>query len=198
MRRTAFTVAIIIICGLSTLARTVVGENGLTATQAEVAQDADKNVSQDNGIVTGLELFFESMKFDHVKLYGSYGVSFSVLPWSVCHKTYLGFNFSMGGNWGLHEDANRLIFKVGPAIGCKITDSASFICPLDLNIYWDLVWNPGKNEHEDNVDTGLSLNPALYIGGRHLGIFFGPLVTVPFVSDSDAYFGFRVGLNYKF
>ena len=133
---------------------------------------------------------YSASSFEDVKLSGTYGFSWTMLPWIIAPKLYAGIHFSPSNfNYGLN-DFNYDEIRLGPAIGYYFTPETFMSMPLDIlcDVYF------GDND-EIKTAWGLALAPSVYIG-RKGGVFLGPQFTIVFSRDSKISCGFRAGLYF--
>lgn len=136
------------------------------------------------------EITYSASSFEDVKLSGTYGFSWTMLPWNIAPKLYAGIHFSpLNFNYGL-SDFNYDEIRLGPAIGYYFTPEIFISMPLDIlcDVYF------GDND-ETKTAWGLALAPSVYIG-RKGGVFLGPQFTIGFSGDSKISCGFRAGLYF--
>lgn len=137
------------------------------------------------------ELHYSANSFEHAKMTGSYGFSFMLLPWKLYEKVYAGVYISpLNFNFGLVPSKSAgEAFKLGPAISYYFKPEVFVAMPIAVDCY---VYNMA-----DKAKTAwdLEFSPALYLGSG-MGIFFGPLLYIPFDSNAKASCGFRVGLYF--
>lgn len=111
-------------------------------------------IKEDNTLISDPDEFFErdrkdgafevsfcASSFEDVKLSGSYGLSWTSLPWKLAPRLYAGYHFSpFNFNFGLVDSsmASDLI-KLGPAIGYYFTPKIFVAMPLDIlcDVYFD-------------------------------------------------------------
>lgn len=174
--------------------------------QSAVAVKADGNIAPNNNSMSPedvdpfeaerknsvYELVYSAASFDDVKLTGSYGISFTILPWKMAPQLYGGIHCSpLNFNYGLVDsDYTSSVVKLGPALGYYFTPKMFLAVPLDL--ICDIYTN-GNDETE--TAWGMSLAPTVYIGSGG-GVFFGPQFTIGFEGDSDISCGFRAGIYF--
>ncbi len=138
------------------------------------------------------EVSFCASSFEDVKLSGSYGLSWTSLPWKLAPRLYAGYHFSpFNFNFGLVDSSMTSdLIKLGPAIGYYFTPKIFISMPLNVlcDVYFD---------SDDNTKTawGMSLAPTVYIGSKG-GVFIGPQFTVGFSGDSKVSCGFRAGIYF--
>lgn len=138
-----------------------------------------------------VEVGYFASSFDDVKASGHYGVAWSILPWKIADRFYVGayvspFNF----NYGLvPSDFTTDVIKFGPQIGYYFTPQIAVTLPV--NVLCDVYF--------EGTDTstlwGLEFAPTIYVG-KKFGIYAGPLANVGFYSGSKFDFGFRAGLYF--
>ncbi|MDE6548967.1 MAG: SH3 domain-containing protein [Muribaculaceae bacterium] len=136
------------------------------------------------------EITYAAGSFEDVKLSGTYGFSWTMLPWEIAPKLYAGIHFSpLNFNYGL-SDFNYDEIRLGPAIGYYFTPKILLSMPLDIlcDVYF------GEND-ETKTAWGMALAPAVYIGSK-AGIFIGPQFTVAFSGNSKVSCGFRAGVYF--
>lgn len=166
-------------------------------------QSSSTNVSAFNANNQALDMDFESQRktamyeityaassFEDVKLSGSYGLSWTMLPWEIAPKLYAGIHFSpLNFNYGL-SDFNYDEIRLGPAIGYYFTSQIFVSMPLDVlcDVYF------GDND-ETKTAWGLALAPSVYIG-RKGGAFLGPQFSIGFSGNSKVSCGFRAGIYF--
>ena len=134
------------------------------------------------------EITYTASSFEDVKLSGTYGVSWTMLPWEIAPKLYIGIHFSpLNFNYGL-SDFNYDEIRLGPAVGYYFTPKIFISMPLDVlcDVYF-------SNNAETKTAWGLALTPSIYIG-RIGGVFLGPQFTIGFSGYSKVSCGFRVGI----
>lgn len=136
------------------------------------------------------EITYAAGSFEDVKLSGTYGFSWTMLPWEIAPKLYAGIHFSpLNFNYGL-SDFNYDEIRLGPAIGYYFTPKIFISMPLDVlcDVYF-------SDNDETKTAWGMALAPAVYIGSK-AGIFIGPQFTVGFSGDSKVSCGFRAGIYF--
>lgn len=136
------------------------------------------------------EITYAAGSFEDVKLSGSYGFSWTLLPWEIVPKLYAGIHFSpLNFNYGL-SDFNYDEIRLGPAISYYLTPKIFISMPLDVlcDVYF------GNND-ETKTAWGMALAPAIYLG-KKAGIFIGPQFQVGFSSGSKVSCGFRAGIYF--
>lgn len=134
------------------------------------------------------ELTYTAGSFEDVKLSGSYGFSWSMLPWEISPRLYTGIHFSpFNFNYGLN-DFNYDEIRLGPAVGYYFTPKIFISAPLDVicDVYFD-------TNDKTKMTWGMALAPAVYIGNK-AGIFVGPQFKFGFSGSSKLFCGFRAGL----
>lgn len=138
------------------------------------------------------EVSFCASSFEDVKLSGSYGLSWTSLPWKLAPRLYAGYHLSpFNFNFGLVDSSMTSdLIKLGPAIGYYFTPKIFVAMPLDVlcDVYFD---------SDDNTKTawGMSLAPTVYIGSKG-GVFIGPQFTIGFSGGSEVSCGFRAGIYF--
>lgn len=153
--------------------------------------DAAPYVFEENRKKQTFELQYSATSFGDAKASGSYGFAYTFLPWKVYDKVYAGIYFSpLNFNFGLvPKDLAGDYIKLGPAISYYITPQifVSFPIAVDCYIY----------DFSNNVRTSWALDftPAIYVG-KEMGLFAGPLLSVPFTKGAKTTCGFRVGLYF--
>lgn len=153
----------------------------------EVAEPTDFESERKSGVY---EITYAAGSFEDVKLSGTYGFSWTMLPWEIAPKLYAGIHFSpLNFNYGL-SDFNYDEIRLGPAIGYYFTPKIFISAPLDVlcDVYF------GEND-ETKTAWGMALAPAVYIGSK-AGVFLGPQFTVGFSGDSKVSCGFRAGIYF--
>lgn len=166
-------------------------------------QPSSTNISQANANNQASDMDFESQRkttmyeityaassFEDVKLSGSYGLSWTMLPWEIAPKIYAGIHFSpLNFNYGL-SDFNYDEIRFGPAIGYYFTPKLFISMPLDVlcDVYFG-------DDDETKTSWGLALAPSIYIGSKG-GVFLGPQLSIGFSGDSKVSCGFRAGIYF--
>lgn len=136
------------------------------------------------------EITYVASSFENAKLSGTYGISWSILPWKLAPRLYSGVHFSAPNfNFGL-SDFNYSEIRFGPAVGYYFTPYIFISMPLDVlcDVY------VGDND-ETKTAWGLALAPSVYIG-RKGGVFLGPQFSIGFSGDSKVFCGFRAGVYF--
>lgn len=144
------------------------------------------------------DLYYESMKFNKIKYHSSYGFTVTGLSWPISSNWLTGFTVGMAGNWGMYKDAGTITFKAGPCIGTNINKNLIFTIPLNLVAYFGSHYDPQKDKMVDDFDMGMSITPTIYATEGRLGIFAGPMLTVPFTNNLKTSIGFHLGVSVKF
>lgn len=142
-------------------------------------------------------IYFQSGSFEHVKETGCYGFTGMLLPWRLAGNLYIGFDYSLGFNFGLlPSDFTSVLISVGPALGYYFTSNIFVSLPLDVtcNVFF--------KKDENNKDTtstswGMTLTPMFNIG-KKFGLFVGPMLNWGFSGESKLNCGFKVGLSTTF
>lgn len=153
----------------------------------EISESSDFESERKIGIY---EITYAAGSFEDVKLSGTYGFSWTLLPWEIAPKLYVGIHFSpLNFNYGLN-DFNYNEIRLGPAIGYYFTPKIFLSMPLDLlcDVYL------GNND-ETKTAWGMALAPAICLG-KKAGIFIGPQFQVGFSSGSKVSCGFRTGIYF--
>lgn len=137
------------------------------------------------------EIGYSASSFDDVKFSGSYGFSWTMLPWKVAPQLYAGIHFSPAYfNFGLVDsDYTTDVIKLGPVLGYYFTPKICVMAPLDLMC---VVYFEGN---DTKTSWGMSLTPSIYIGNKG-GVFLGPQFTIGFESGSKFNCGFRAGIYF--
>lgn len=136
------------------------------------------------------EITYVASSFENVKLSGTYGISWSILPWKLVPRLYSGVHFSAPNfNFGLSDFIYGEI-RFGPVIGYYFTPYIFISIPLDVicDVYFD-------DNDETKTAWGLALAPSVYIG-RKGGVFLGPQFSFGFSGDSKVFCGFRAGVYF--
>lgn len=153
----------------------------------EISESADFESERKTGMY---EITYAAGSFEDVKLSGTYGFSWTMLPWKFAPNLYAGIHFSpLNFNYGL-SDFNYDEIRLGPAIGYYFTPKIFVSMPLDVlcDVYF------GDND-ETKTAWGMALAPAVYVGNK-AGIFIGPQFTIGFSGDSKVSCGFRAGIYF--
>lgn len=153
----------------------------------EISESSDFESERKTGMY---EITYAAGSFEDVKLSGSYGLSWTLLPWVIAPKLYAGIHFSpLNFNYGL-SDLNYDEIRLGPAIGYYFTPKVFISVPLDVlcDVYFD-------NSDETKTAWGMALAPAIYLG-KKAGVFIGPQFQVGFSSGSKVSCGFRMGIYF--
>lgn len=174
-----------------------------TDTKEFSSSSSNSALNADNLVLGASDMVFESQRktavyeityaassFEDVKLFGTYGVSWTMLPWAIAPKLYVGIHFSpLNFNYGL-SDFNYDEIRLGPAIGYYFTPKLFISMPLDVlcDVYF------GDND-ETKSAWGLSLAPSIYIGSKG-GVFLGPQFSIGFSRESKVSCGFRAGIYF--
>lgn len=166
--------------------------NDLASNADNMALKETSDVDFESQRITGMyEITYSAGSFEDVKLSGAYGFSWTMLPWKIAPKLYVGIHFSpLNLNYGLSDFTYDEI-RLGPAIGYYFTPKIFISTPLDVlcDVYFD-------DNDETKTDWGLALAPSVYIGGSKAGVFIGPQFTVGFSSGSKVSCGFRAGIYF--
>lgn len=170
--------------------------------QSNIASSETQSTQSNNSVVYELsdfeserksgvyEITYAAYSFKNVKLSGTYGLSWTLLPWEIAPKLYAGIHLSpLNLNFGLSDFTYDEI-RVGPAIGYYFT-SKIFIS-TSLEVVCDVYF--GEND-KTKTAWGLEFAPALYIGSN-AGVFIGPQLRVGFSGDSNVSCGFRAGIYF--
>ena len=155
--------------------------------KADVKKVSDFESERKTGVY---EITYAAGSFEDVKLSGTYGFSWTKLPWEIAPKLYAGIHFSpLNFNYGL-SDFNYDEIRLGPAIGYYFTPQIFISMPLDVlcDVYL------GDNDGTKTA-WGMALAPAIYLG-KKAGIFIGPQFQVGFSSGSKVSCGFRAGIYF--
>lgn len=161
----------------------------LVATPAGGYDQASDDNQKDAETKGFFEVYYSAWAFDAVKESGSYGFSWTLLPWRLTDKLYFGFQFSpLNFNFGLVDSslANDKVY-LGPALGVFPTDNIAFSFAADVMCVVTF-----DSDSKTRCTWGIQLAPAIYIGGK-AGVFLGPQLTAGFSKGSETDFGFRAG-----
>lgn len=169
--------------------------NNVSANKTQNRDKVDTEISESSDFEserkTGMyEITYAAGSFEDVKLSGTYGFSWTLLPWKIAPKLYAGIHFSpLNFNYGL-SDFNYDEIRLGPAIGYYFTPKIFISIPLDVlcDVYFD-------SNDDTKTAWGMALSPAVYIGSK-AGVFIGPQFTVGFSGDSKVSCGFRAGIYF--
>lgn len=138
------------------------------------------------------EISYCASTFKDVKQSGSYGMSWTSLPWKIAPRLYIGYHFSpFNFNFGLVDSSMTSdVIKLGPAVGYYLTPKTFVAMPLDIicDVYFD-------SDNKTKTAWGMSLAPTIYVGSKG-GIFLGPQFTVGFSEGSEVVCGFRAGVYF--
>lgn len=139
-----------------------------------------------------IEVGYNALTFDDVKLTGSYGLSYTTLPWELIGNLYAGIHLSpFNFNFGLvDKDSTSDIIRLGPAIGYYFTPTIFVALPVAV------VCEVYSQDHNTKTAWGMSWAPSIYAGSNKFGIFAGPMFTISFEGDSKVSTGFRAGLYF--
>lgn len=173
----------------------IVGQTNIVSSETQSTKNKNTQVSElsdfESERKSGVyEITYAAGSFKDVKLSGTYGFSWTMLPWEIAPKLYTGIHFSpLNFNYGL-SDFNYDEIRLGPAIGYYFTPKIFISAPLDVlcDVYF------GGND-ETKTAWGLALAPAVYIGSK-AGVFIGPQFTVGFSGTSKVSCGFRAGIYF--
>lgn len=137
------------------------------------------------------EITYSASDFDAVKESGTYGFSWTILPWKLANKVYVGIHFSpLNLNYGL-GDYNFDQFRLGPAFGFYLTPKVFINMPVDVLCNYSLE----DNDEIEKTTWGMAIAPSINFGGK-VGLFVGPQLTFGFSEGSDTAFGFRAGIYF--
>lgn len=167
--------------------------NKVSANKTQNRNNVDTEISESSGFESerkkGMcEFTYAAGSFEDVKLSGTYGFSWTLLPWEIAPKLYAGIHFSpLNFNYGL-SDLNYDEIRLGPAIGYYFTPKIFISMPVYVlcDVY------SGDND-ETKTAWGMALAPAIFLG-KTAGIFIGPQFQVGFSSGSKVSCGFRAGI----
>lgn len=171
---------------------------GLLATVMGVctasAQDSKSEASDsfESERKTGaFEVGYYAGSFSDVKATGSYGVGWTLLPWKIAPRLYVGLHLSpFNFNFGLVDsDYTSDVIRFGPAIGCYFTPKIFLAMPVMVNC--DVMFDDKSNT---KTSWGISAAPAVYLGSKK-GLFVGPLFSAGF-SGGSVETGFRAGFYF--
>lgn len=153
---------------------------------SETPENSDFESERKSGV---FEITFSAGTFEYVKQSGSYGISWTSLPWKIAPGFYAGYHFSpFNFNFGLNDSTSDLI-KLGPAVGYYFTPKIFIAMPLDVlcDVYF--------SENKTKTAWGMALAPSIYIGSK-VGIFIGPQFGIGFSKGSKVSCGFRAGFYF--
>ncbi len=158
------------------------------------SRKSDCQESFDEHKIVTAEFGYAAGNFDNIKASGFYGVTFTIMPWKIASKLYIGAQLSpFNLNVGLVEtDYRSNLLSFGPALGYYFSPYLYMIVPLNIkcNIYFN------KEAVPEACVWGMSLAPTLYIG-KKMGAYFGPEYTMNFKTfgnNHTIYKGFRIGM----
>lgn len=139
-----------------------------------------------------IEVGYNAVSFDDVKLTGSYGLSFTAFALEIVNDLYLGIHVSpFNFNWGLVDsDFASDAIKLGPALGYYFTPTIFVSLPVAVvcNLYF--------KGTDTKTSWGMSWAPSLYVGSNKIGLFAGPMFSLGFEGDSKIQTGFRAGIYF--
>lgn len=163
---------------------------------------------ESNRVYKMLEAGFCCMDVDDFKQSSGYGLSFTILPWKIADRLYVGAQCSpFYCNYGLAKDkSGKNLFggkiTLGPALGyyftptILMTSSLNAICTYTFG---DIETTNEFGDTETKKDQFLtswsaSLVPSVYLGNQKGGLFLGPELNFSFYkSKVNVAFGFHVG-----
>ena len=141
---------------------------------------------------SAFEISYCASTFKDIKQSGSYGMSWTSLPWKIAPHFYIGYHFSpFNFNFGLVDSSMTSdVIKLGPAVGYYLTPKTFIAMPLDIlcDVYFD-------SDNKTKTAWGTSIAPTIYVGSKG-GIFLGPQFTVGFSEGSEVVCGFRAGVYF--
>ena len=138
------------------------------------------------------EVHYSAATFDDVQHSGSYGISYTLLPWKLVSNFYVGMHLSpFNFNFGLvDKDLASDVIKLGPALGYYFTPKIFVAMPI---VAMCEVYFKGSNT---KTAWGMSWAPTFYVGSKRIGLFAGPMFSVGFEGDSKVNCGFRAGFYF--
>lgn len=135
-----------------------------------------------------VEIGYSAESFKYAKGSGSYGLSWTSLPWEIAPRLYAGCHFSpFNFNFGLVDsDYTSDVIKLGPALGYYFTPQIFLAMPLDVDC--TVCFSGSKTR----TFWGMALAPCIYFGAKY-GIYLGPQFSLTFIDGSNINCGFRIG-----
>jgi len=147
------------------------------------------SIHAQDGKISTLEAQYTATSFEDVKLSGSYGLAYTILPWEIASSLYVGFHLSpFNFNFGLVDtQVASGIVKLGPALGYRFSSLFCIAMPVSVvcNIY--------SIDKKTKTAWGMECSPSLYVGKR-FGVFAGPSMFMGFQGNAKVNFGFRAGI----